>query len=97
MQEEIRNALLKACQLVGGQKQLAKQLQIDPSRLNKWINRNKRSVPYEFAIRIEELTHGRVTCKQLLPKWQKVVEHVNQRGVNCSLLEKKTRKKTKIV
>jgi DNA-binding transcriptional regulator YdaS (Cro superfamily) len=84
MHEKHRIALLKACRIVGGQKQLAQRIKVNPSRLNKWINRNKGTVPYQFALDIENATLGQVTCYELVPKWEKVVEHCkrNKEEVN---------------
>jgi DNA-binding transcriptional regulator YdaS (Cro superfamily) len=78
MQEEHRLALMKACQIVGGQKQLAERIKVNPTRLNKWINRNKGSVPFQYALDIEAATSGQVTCYELLPRWEKVIEHCLQ-------------------
>lgn len=75
MKNNYRSALLKACRLMGGQKQLAHCLHIDPSRLNKWINRGKQGVPYGYALAIEEVTKGEVSCFELIPQWEKIVEH----------------------
>lgn len=77
MQYNYRSALLKASRLVGGQKQLAQQLHITPSRLNKWINRSKsnQGIPYGYALAIEKITHGEVSCFELIPEWEKIVAH----------------------
>ncbi len=68
MQSNHKIALLKACRIAGGQKQLAKKINVDPSRLNKWINRDK-SIPARYAFAIENITLGQVTCYELLPEW----------------------------
>jgi DNA-binding transcriptional regulator YdaS (Cro superfamily) len=81
MQEKHRIALLKACRIAGGQKQLAEKINVHPSRLNKWINRNKGALPYPCALEIENATAGQVTCYELVPKWEKVVEAC-QRNLN---------------
>src|SRR5438128_841273 len=78
MQEKYRQALLKACRLMGGQKQLAERININPSRLNKWINRNKGTVPFQCALDIESATSGQVTCDELVPRWEKVVAHCSR-------------------
>ena len=75
MQERYRIALLKACRIVGGQTQLAGKIKVGRSRLNKWINRNKGSVPFLCAIDIETATLGQITCYELVPEWERIVEH----------------------
>jgi DNA-binding transcriptional regulator YdaS (Cro superfamily) len=75
MQEKCRIALLRACRIVGGQKELAARIKVNPSRLNKWITRHKGSLPFQCAIDIEKATSGQVTCAELVPKWEKVVAH----------------------
>jgi DNA-binding transcriptional regulator YdaS (Cro superfamily) len=78
MKKEHRIALLKACHIVGGQKQLAEKIKVDPSRLNKWLNRNKGSIPFQCALDIETATSGQVTCYELVPRWEEAVEHCQQ-------------------
>jgi DNA-binding transcriptional regulator YdaS (Cro superfamily) len=78
MKDSCHLALLKACRILGGQKQLAEKIKIHPSRLNKWINRSKRVIPYACALEIEQATEGQVTCHELLPEWEKVVKHCRQ-------------------
>jgi DNA-binding transcriptional regulator YdaS (Cro superfamily) len=75
MQKKHRLALLKACHILGGQKQLAEKIKVDPSRLNKWINRNKGSMPFQCALDIETATSGQVTCYELVPRCEKDVEY----------------------
>lgn len=78
MYDKYRLALLKACKIVGGQMQLAEKIHVDPSRLNKWINRSKRYLPYQCAVDIEKATSGQVTCYELVPEWEKVADHCKQ-------------------
>ena len=59
-------ALLKVCHRMGGQSVLARLLEISPSRVNKWLNQGVR-IPYEYALAIEQLTEGQVTCQMLTP------------------------------
>jgi DNA-binding transcriptional regulator YdaS (Cro superfamily) len=79
MQKNHRMALLKACHIMGGQKQLAKGIKVNVSRLNKWINRNKGPIPLRYALAIENATSGQVTCDELISSWWKIVEHCKRK------------------
>ncbi len=78
MKDKYRMALLRACFIAGGQKQLAEKIKVNPSRLNKWINRSKGSLPLQFALAIENATSGQVTCRELAQKWEEITEHCEQ-------------------
>jgi DNA-binding transcriptional regulator YdaS (Cro superfamily) len=78
MHNKQRIALLKACRIVGGQKQLAEMIHVGQSRLNKWINRNKKHIPYWYAIDIERVTQGQVTCEELVPEWEEIKVHYHK-------------------
>jgi DNA-binding transcriptional regulator YdaS (Cro superfamily) len=72
-------ALLKACRILGGQKQLAEQIKIHPSRLNKWINRRSKIIPFACALEIERATGGQVMCHEFFAEWGKVWTHFQKR------------------
>jgi DNA-binding transcriptional regulator YdaS (Cro superfamily) len=61
------DALKKAIDLFGGsQSELARALNIDPNRVNNWLNRD-RGISYEYAYAIELLTNGRINRYDLAP------------------------------
>jgi DNA-binding transcriptional regulator YdaS (Cro superfamily) len=70
MDKKYQIALLKACCIVGGQKQLAEKINIKPCRLNRWLNRNRGPIPLQYAREIERATSGRVTCDELIPSYE---------------------------
>lgn len=47
-------ALQRACELAGGQKALADKVDTTQSQVWYWLNRAKKGVPGEFALRIEK-------------------------------------------
>lgn len=58
-------ALDKACELMGGQGELADQLGIKSPSISEW--RKRKRVPAERCRAIERLTDGRVPCHELRP------------------------------
>jgi DNA-binding transcriptional regulator YdaS (Cro superfamily) len=89
MKDKYRMALLRACYIAGGQKQLAEKIKVNPSRLNKWINRSKGSLPLQFALAIENATSGQVTCRELAQKWEGIAQCKQDKNetndMQCSL------------
>jgi DNA-binding transcriptional regulator YdaS (Cro superfamily) len=60
-------ALLKTIQIFdNNQTVLATALGISRKRLNNWLNRDKK-IPEYYAILIEKLTNGAVSCDELSP------------------------------
>jgi len=57
-----------AC-VAGGRNELAERLGVTPSAIGNW---KKRGVPVEHCWEIERLTDGRVTRKQLCPRWARI-------------------------
>ena len=73
-----KTALIKACNVVGGQAALARLLGIKPPSVNQWV-RDGRPIPAERCPDIEKLTHGAVRCEDLRPD----VDWTYLRGTNC--------------
>lgn len=70
------DAISEACEVVGGQAELARLLELTPSAVNQWC-RGLREVPAERCPQIEELTDARgraVRCERLRPdvRWEVV-------------------------
>jgi DNA-binding transcriptional regulator YdaS (Cro superfamily) len=59
------NALARACQLVGGQAQLAQMLGIKRQAIHGWIADGR--VPADRALQIQRITQGQVTVGELRP------------------------------
>lgn len=61
----------KAAVLIGSQKALARLLNVTPVTVNQWLRpvgtRASRSVPPKQCVRIEQLTSGAVTRRDLRP------------------------------
>lgn len=66
MQVMDKNALISACEKVGGQASLARMLNVKPPTVNQWI-KDERPVPAERCIEIERATGGAVRCEELRP------------------------------
>lgn len=60
------NPLLRACEIVGGQAELARRLGIKPPTVNQWI-KGGRPVPADRCPAIERATDRAVTCEELRP------------------------------
>ena len=66
--ENARKAALgRAIDLLGGQSETARKLDVHQSRVNNWLHRDRQGVPAEYCHRIEQLTDGRVQCHELRP------------------------------
>lgn len=50
------DALKRACELAGGQKQLADRIGTSQSQVWYWLARSKKGVPAEFVLPIEQAT-----------------------------------------
>lgn len=61
-----KTAIQRACEVVGGQAALARALEIEPANVWQWLN-DIREVPPRLCARIELLTGGAVTRKDLRP------------------------------
>jgi DNA-binding transcriptional regulator YdaS (Cro superfamily) len=73
-----KQALISACDFVGGQAALARALGIKPPTVNQWI-KAERPVPAERCPAIERATAGRVRCEDLRPD----VDWAYLRATNC--------------
>lgn len=60
------NPVQKACDALGGQRQLATALGVTPSAVNQWVTGATR-VTAERAAQIEKATNGAVTRNELRP------------------------------
>lgn len=60
------NAIERAVEICGGQKQLADAVQVSQSFVSQWVNEN-RPVPAKRCRAIEKATGGLVTCHDLRP------------------------------
>ena len=74
--------LLDAIAIVGGRSALARALGVTPVAVGQWVSDGKycRRVPPKQCVRIEALTDGRITRRQLRPDdwqdyWPDRVEH----------------------
>lgn len=59
-----KSALLKACELMGGQAAMAREFRIKPASVSGWLDSR---VPAERCPDIERLTGGAVRCEDLRP------------------------------
>lgn len=60
------SAIDEALKFFGSQVALARAVGVSPQAVNQWIT-GRRPISVRLAIRIETLTKGKITCKQLLP------------------------------
>ncbi|MGJ7508699.1 helix-turn-helix domain-containing protein [Variovorax sp. GT1P44] len=60
------NAILRACQRLGSQAALARELNVTPAAVNQWVS-GVRQVPAEQCPVIERVTQGAVSCESLRP------------------------------
>ena len=65
------DGIRKAATLMGNQLTLARLLNVSPAQVNQWMQprgaKNARPVPPKQAVRIEQITHGGVTRRDLHP------------------------------
>ncbi len=74
---EEQSAIQRAVQLVGSQLALSKALGVTPVTVNQWVRpmgaQNRRPVPPKQCVRIEQLTAGAVTRRDLRPEdWRDI-------------------------
>lgn len=60
------SAINKAIEVVGGQAELARVLDLHPSMVSQWAT-GRRRVAAEHCPDIEKAAQGQVTCEQLRP------------------------------
>lgn len=58
------NTLQNAATIVGSQAAIASLLGVTPGAVNQWITGN-RPFPVEHCPKVEEATHGAITCETL--------------------------------
>ena len=59
------NPVKRAAQIIGSQRELARQLGITPGAVSQWI---AGGIPVEHCPRIERLTGGQVRCESMRPE-----------------------------
>jgi DNA-binding transcriptional regulator YdaS (Cro superfamily) len=70
--DKTNHHVAKACELIGSQAGLARELGVSPSMVNQWI-KGKRPVPIEYCRGIEDASKGMVTRLNLCPdNWQRI-------------------------
>ena len=73
------NPIDKACEVVGGQSKLARELGITPSAVSQ-MRKGSRPVPPDKCVAIEQITEGAVTRKDLRPDdWQSLWPELDDR------------------
>jgi len=60
------SAIDDTLEFFGSQVALARAVGVSPQAVNQWVA-GRRPIPVRLAIRIEILTKGKITCRQLLP------------------------------
>lgn len=61
-----RDALLRACEILGSPTKLAEALEVSQQRINNWLTRDK-SINAAYCADIERVTNGHVSRKELRP------------------------------
>lgn len=61
-----KNAIQRACDVVGGQANLARAIGVTPSMVNQW-GAGLRPIPLDRCVDIERATGKQVTCEELRP------------------------------
>lgn len=77
MTATVSEGVLKAARLMGSQVALAASLQVTPVTVSQWLRspgaRNARPVPPKQCVRIERVTQGAVTRRELRPDdWEEI-------------------------
>lgn len=71
MNTEAQTAIQRAVDLLGSQLALSRALGVTPVTVNQWVrplgSQNRRPVPPKQCVRIEQLTAGAVTRRELRP------------------------------
>lgn len=63
-EKKINQHLKNACQILGGQSALARQLNVSCPTVNQWVH-GVRPIPAKQCPKIEKLVLGKVRCEQL--------------------------------
>ena len=76
--DKIRKAAwLEAVRFFGSEKELGIFLEVEQSAISKWINKPKRSIPYDKALAVEQKT--RISIDRLSPN-NPINKYLNERG-----------------
>ncbi len=72
MTQQNINPIFRACELVGGQANMARLLKVTSPTVNQWVS-GDRPIPIERCTAIEQATSGAVTRKDLRPDdWESI-------------------------
>lgn len=67
METNVKASVMRACEVVGGQRVLSDALGISPAQVNQWVT-GRRGVPAKYCQSIVDLTEGLVTVQELRPE-----------------------------
>ena len=67
METHVKASVMRACEVVGGQRVLSDALGISPAQVNQWVT-GRRGVPAKYCQSIVDLTEGLVTVQELRPE-----------------------------
>jgi len=82
--DKIRKAAwLEAVRFFGSEKELGIFLEVEQSAISKWINKPKRSIPYDKALAVEQKT--RISIDRLSPN-NPINKYLNERGFANKLI-----------
>ncbi len=79
-------ALLEAVRFCGNEKNLASALNIQQPAISKWINNYSIKIPYDLALRIEQITG--INIERLAPDQKKINDYLKQRNFSELILRK---------
>ena len=79
----VNQALKSACDILGGQTNMARALCVKTPTVNQWVH-GIRQVPAERCPAIERITAGAVRCEDLRPD----VDWAYLRGTGCPSADK---------
>jgi DNA-binding transcriptional regulator YdaS (Cro superfamily) len=63
---QAKTPVVRACEIVGSQAELARLLQVTPAMVNQLV-KGARPVPLEHCLSIETATNGQVTRQEMRP------------------------------
>ena len=79
-------ALMEAVRLYGSEKNLALKLNITQSTISKWIKDPTITIPYELALKIEQVTG--ISIERLIPNQPAINAYLKERTFTTLLLRK---------
>lgn len=66
MANETSQAIIKATEILGGKKKLAKDIGVSYKTILDWVS-GRSGITITNALKIEKATEGKVTAKEILP------------------------------